>query len=397
MKDQQYLDIILKRGTENIIPNAKDLEKKLTSDQKLNVYLGIDPTATQIHLGHAVPLRKLQAFAELGHTVYFLIGDFTALIGDTSDKNSERPVLTSEEIQQNFQTYKAQASKILDFSKVKVVHNSEWLNQLGFADILNLTRQFSVNDFISRELIRNRIEEGKRVGLAEMLYPLMQGYDSYHLDTDVQLGGTDQTFNMQAGRTLLKNLNQKDSFILANGFLLGTDGRKMSKSWGNAIWLNDTPEDMYGKTMSVQDELVRDYFTLATQLPLAEIDQLLAAHQTQPMELKKKLAHQIVTELHDEPAAQAAAEHFAKTVQHKEAPDDIQVVTVTKSTLTTSELVPILTNAGTVSSNSEARRLLDQQAIYLENEKIVEDEIKLQPTNTIRVGKRKYLQINVKS
>lgn len=212
------IEELLERGVANIIPGREALEKALRSEKKLNVYLGIDPTATRIHLGHAVPLRQLQAFAELGHNVTFLIGDFTALIGDTSDKDSERPVLTAEQIEENFQTYKSQAEKILDFSKVHVRHNSEWLKKLNFEEIVKLCQQFSVGDFISRELIRKRLDSGKRVALHEVLYPVMQGYDSYFMDTDIQLGGTDQTFNMQAGRTLQKNLREKESFVMANVF-----------------------------------------------------------------------------------------------------------------------------------------------------------------------------------
>ena len=200
------IETTLTRGVTNIIPEEKGLAKLLSSDKKLNVYLGIDPTATKIHIGHAVALRKLQEFVELGHNVTFLIGDFTALIGDTSDKNSERPILTSKEIEENFKSYKKQAKKILDFSKVTLRHNSEWLKKLTFTNIVELAQNFSVGDFVGRELIRKRLDEGTRVRLDEMLYPVMQGYDSYLLDTDIQIGGADQTFNMQAGRTQQKNL-----------------------------------------------------------------------------------------------------------------------------------------------------------------------------------------------
>ncbi|EKD85746.1 MAG: hypothetical protein ACD_37C00636G0001, partial [uncultured bacterium] len=232
---------VLIRGVTNIVPGKNELEKLLSSGKKLNVYLGIDPTATKIHLGHAMPLRKLQAFADLGHNVTFLIGDFTALIGDTSDKESERPSLTKEEIEENFQTYKSQAEKILDFSKIKVVHNSEWLSKLTFEEIIKISQQFSAGDFVGRELIKKRLTEGKRVGLHELLYPVMQGYDSYYMDADVQIGGADQVFNIQAGRTLQKSLRNKESFVFCTDYLMGTDGRKMSKSWGNAIWLTDKP------------------------------------------------------------------------------------------------------------------------------------------------------------
>jgi tyrosyl-tRNA synthetase len=322
---QHTIQDILTRGVENCIPHSKKLEEVLESGKKLNVYMGIDPTATNIHIGHAVPLRKLQALAELGHHVTFLIGDFTALIGDTSDKDTERPVLTSEQIRHNFDTYKKQAEKVLDFSQVTVRFNSEWLQKLTFADIVKLTQHFSAGEFVGRELIKKRLTEGKKVGLHELLYPVMQGYDSYFLDTDLQLGGTDQTFNMQAGRTLQKDLRDKESFILANGFLEGTDGRKMSKSWGNAIWLTDQPDEMYGKVMSLKDDLIVNYFTLSTNLPLAEISEIqqhLASGQN-PMSFKKKLAHQIVSELHSIEAADLAQENFERVVQKKELPSEM--------------------------------------------------------------------------
>src|SRR3989339_567090 len=268
----ELIESLVTRGVENIIPGKEKLVELLTSGKTLNVYLGIDPTATRIHLGHAFPLRKLQILADLGHNVTFLIGDFTAKVGDTSDKEAERPILTDEQIEENFQTYKSQAAKFLDFSKVQVHHNSEWLSKLNFGDVLKLTRNFSLNDFISRELIKKRLTEGKPVSLPEVLYPIMQGYDSYFMDTDIQLGGTDQTFNMQAGRVLQKDLRGKESFIIANGFLEGTDGCKMSKTWGNAIWLTDEPNEMFGKVMSLKDELIIQYFTLATNTPLSEIE-----------------------------------------------------------------------------------------------------------------------------
>jgi len=255
----KQIEELLTRSVANIISNKNVLAGKLMSGKKLNIYLGIDPTSTKIHLGHAVVLRKLNQFALLGHNVTFLIGDFTALIGDTSDKTSERPALTIKEIEENFKTYKKQAEKILDFSKIKVRYNSEWLKKLTFEDILKLTQHFSVGDFVGRELIRKRLSENKRVGLHEFLYPVMQGYDSYSMNTDLQVGGTDQTFNMQAGRTLIKDIRNKESFVLTTTILEGTDGRKMSKSWGNAIWLDDMPSDMYIKIMAIKDELISNY------------------------------------------------------------------------------------------------------------------------------------------
>lgn len=377
------IDELLTRGVANIIPGKAELEKALRSGKKLNIYLGIDPTATHIHLGHAVPLRKLQAFVELGHKVTFLIGDFTALIGDTSDKDTERPVLTIEQIEANFATYKAQAEKVLDFSKITVRHNREWLSELNFAEVVKLTRHFSLNDFISRELIKKRLSYGKSVSLPEVLYPVMQGYDSYFMDTDVQLGGTDQTFNMQAGRALQKDLRQKESFVMANVFLTGTDGRKMSKSWGNAIWLDDSAQDVFGKLMSIKDELIDEYFLLATSLPESEF-----THEKNPMDSKKKLAWQVVKELFSDKEADAAQKHFESTVQNKELPKAIDEVGVSDY-----NIIKSLVSTGLAKSYSESRRLLEQNGVKEDQIVITDPQHTIKSGATISVGNRKFVKI----
>src|SRR3990172_11573092 len=331
---------LLTKGVENIIPGKKELAGKLQNNKKLNVYFGIDPTSTKIHLGHAVSLRKLQAFAKNGHNVTFLIGDFNALIGDTSDKDSARPALTKEEIEENFKTYKKQAEKILDFSKVKIKYNSEWLKKLTYEDILKLMHHFSAGDFLGRELVKKRLSENKRVGLHELLYPVTQGYDSLVLNTDLQIGGTDQTFNMQAGRTLIKDIRHKESFVLSTPILEGADGRKMSKSWGNAIWLDDNPTDMYAKVMAINDDLIIKYFTLATNLPLDKIsDYEKKLKKENPINIKKELAFQIVKELHNEKLANEAQKNFEKTVQNKKSPDNILQISVDGSVTASDVLI----------------------------------------------------------
>lgn len=385
---------ILTRGVENIIPDKAKLEQLLDSGKKLNIYLGIDPTATRIHIGHAVPLRKLNELAKLGHNVKFLIGDFTALIGDTSDKDAERPVLNSEQIKANFETYKKQAEKVLDFSKIEVVHNSTWLRELKFEEIVKLCQHFSAGDFTSRELIKKRLENGKKVGLHELLYPVMQGYDSYHMDTDIQLGGTDQTFNMQAGRVLQKDLRAKESFIIANGFLAGTDGRKMSKSWGNAIWLDDEPNEMYGKVMSLRDDLIINYFTLATSLSLSEINKIESQLQAgqNPMSFKKQLARQVVTELHTQDLATRAEAFFEKTVQNKEVPAEIEEVTIKSGT----PILEVLKSAELGVSNSDLKRTLEQGGVELDGTKIT-DPTTVTTAGTLKFGKRTYRKIVFKN
>jgi tyrosyl-tRNA synthetase len=384
---------LLTRGIANIIPNIKELEHALSSRQKLNIYMGIDPTATRIHLGHAVPLRKLQEFARGGHNVTFLIGDFTALIGDTSDKDTERPVLTSEEIEKNFQTYKEQAGKILDFSLVRVVHNSEWLSKLAFTEIVKLCQRFSFGDFASRELIKKRLTDGKHVGLHEALYPVMQGYDSYHLDTDVQIGGADQTFNMQAGRILQEDLRGKNTFVIATKYLTGTDGRKMSKSWGNAIWLDDTPQDMYRKIMAIDDSLIVEYLTLATNMNDTEIEKIekKLTNGENPMDIKKLLAQKIVTELHSKDEARIGQEEFERVVQFREAPNDIPEFKITKGKI----IEDVLIESELVSSKTEIKRLIEQGGIEISGNKLTFESLKQNAIadTIIKIGKHKFLKM----
>lgn len=384
---------ILTRGVVNVIPGKADLQKLLESGKKLNIYLGIDPTATRIHLGHAVPLRKLQSLSEMGHHVTFLIGDFTALIGDTSDKDSERPILTEKEIEENWLTYKKQAEKVLDFSNITVRHNSEWLKKLSFTDIIQLAQHFSVGDFIGRELIKKRLQQGKHVRLDETLYPVMQGYDSYFMDTDIQLGGPDQTFNMQAGRVLQKDLRQKESFVLVTDYLEGTDGRKMSKSWGNAIWLTDEPAEMYGKIMSLNDDLIIQYFSLATNVSQEKVDEVEKRLKDgeNPKHAKQELAFQVVLELYSTHAAEEAQEHFEKTFSEQKPDYNSKVV----------RLTDVTTLAGTISmasgaSISEAKRLISQGAVDVNEKKIIDPAYSLKGGENVKVGKRLFFKVEEK-
>lgn len=398
MENNEKIQDLLERGVENVIPSREELEKLLLSGKKLNIYFGIDPTGTRVHLGHAVGLRKLQKLVELGHKVTFLIGDFTAKIGDTSDKESERPVLTDEQIKENFAEYRKQAEKILDFSKVEIKYNSEWLSKLNFADILELAGYFSLNDFIGRELIRKRLDGGKRVSLPETLYPLMQGYDSYQLDTDIQLGGTDQTFNMQAGRTLNKAMRKKESFIIANGFLPGTDGRKMSKTWDNAIWLNDSPEEIYGKVMSISDEVMREYWIYGTDVSLSEIEEKMKRIEKgeNPMVVKKELAAQIVKELWGGAAVKDAEANFQAKIVKKVGGEDVRTIEFTTDALIAEDLPGQLLEWGLVSSKNEGRRLLSQGAVYINGQRVSPDALKFdlkEGENLLRVGRRRYVKL----
>jgi tyrosyl-tRNA synthetase len=386
------IEEILNRGTANVIPSKEALEKELKSERKLNIYLGIDPTFTELHLGNAVALRKIQQFADAGHNVTFLIGDYTCLIGDTSDKESLRPALSIEQINENFKTYKKQAEKILDFSKVKVRYNSEWLSKLNYEEIIKLTRHFTLGDFISRELIKKRLNEGKTINLSEVLYPVAQGYDSYCMDTDVQVGGTDQTFNIQAGRTLQKNLKGKESFCLTVPIMEGTDGRKMSKSYGNAIWLDDTPSNMYAKTMAINDNLIITYFELATNVPMTEVKNIRKEVELDPMNTKKKLAFEIVKELHSEKDAKEAEENFKKTIQNKELPDEFEDWEITGNIGVNPSACDVVSNY--VKSRSEAKRLIEQGGVTIDGKKItdVNSKIKLEKGQVLKIGKRKYIK-----
>lgn len=401
------LDELLTRGVANIIPNKEELRKLLASGKKLNVYLGIDPTSTKIHLGHAVVLRKLNEFAKLRHNVTFLIGDFTALVGDTSDKESERPILTPEEVEQNFSTYKKQAKKILDFSKVKVRKNSEWLSKLTYAQVFKLKRQFSLNDFISRELIKKRLTEGKTIRFDETEYPIMQGYDSYFLDTDLQIGGTDQTFNMQAGRTLQKKLRNKESYILATEFLMGTDGRKMSKTWENAIWLDDNPQDMFAKIMAINDGLIGQYFTLGTNKNVGEIEEIKNRYLISDSDrikksyiqigIKKELAKSIVTELYSYKDALEAKENFEKTVQQGETPSEIPTFKWINANASGPSISHALFDTGLVGTISEGKRVTLQGGTAINNCIINDPNIPYTPNegDILRVGKRKFIKIKI--
>jgi tyrosyl-tRNA synthetase len=270
-RGKQKIDELLTRGVEEII-DVEHLKKKLESGKQLRVKLGIDPTSANIHLGRSIPLLKLRDFQELGHQIVFIVGDATGVIGDTSDKDSERPMLTRADVEQNLKQYKEQVGKILDLNKIEFRYNSEWLNTLSYDEIGEHANVFSLAEFISRDNIRRRLEAGTRVSLRELLYPLMQGYDSVAIKADVELGGTDQRFNLLAGRTLQAHFGQEPQDILMNPLVAGTDGRKMSSSWGNTVNLTDEPNDMFGKIMSVPDELIIEYFTYMTRVPLAEVE-----------------------------------------------------------------------------------------------------------------------------
>ncbi|KKQ98757.1 MAG: Tyrosine-tRNA ligase [Candidatus Woesebacteria bacterium GW2011_GWB1_39_12] len=378
------IDEFLTRGVANIVPNKDGLEKMLRSEKKLNVYAGFDVTAPKLTLGHTVPFRKLQALAELGHNVTFLIGDFTTLIGDTSDKETERKPIAPKQIKKDLETYQKQASKILDFSKIETKFNSKWLNKLTPQEIIQLCQHFSLGDFIGRELIKKRLESGKRVGLHEVLYPAIQGYDHYYLDTDLQIGATEQTFNMNAGRTLQKDLRGKESYFMTLMILEGTDGRKMSKSWGNAIWIEDKPEEMYAKIMSLGDHLIEQYFILVTSVPMEEVKEKVAKSKKEPLAIKKELAFQIVKEMHSEKDAQRAQEAFEKTFQEQKPEFKTEVSAKENLAQTISQVV---------GSVSEAKRLISQGAVDISGATVYDPTLKVNSGDEIKVGTQTFVKV----
>ncbi len=379
---------ILTRGVAKLIPQAL-AEEKLKKG-KIRMYWGIDPTGANIHLGHAVPLRKMKQLCDAGHEVIFLVGSFTAMIGDPSGRDTMREPLTKEQVKKNFEDYKKQASKILDFKKVKVAYNHEWLEKLTFKDILKLTSEFTVNQMMERDMFERRLKERMPVSLTEFMYPLMVGYDSVMLDVDMELGGTDQEFNMLAGRTLQKAFGKREKFVMTVKLLEGTDGRKMSKTYDNCIYVNDSAKEMYGKTLSIKDELITTYMECATDIPMDEIKEVEKAMKkgANPKDFKMRLAKELVTMYHSDIEAAEAEAEFSKVFSKGGVPDDMPEIRATKGEL----LIDLLIMSKIVPSKSEARRLIQQKAVTM-NETLVEAfDIKAEAGVT-KVGKRKFLRI----
>lgn len=397
---------VLKRGTIEILPED-ELKAKLQKAQKtgepLKIKLGLDPTAPDIHLGNAVVLRKMRQFQDFGHEVIIIIGDFTASIGDPSGASVTRPLLTPEEIAVNARTYAEQYCRILDQSKTQVVYNSEWLGKLGFADIVRIAAKMTVARVLERDDFANRLSEGKPIGLHELLYPMSQAYDSVVLQSDVEVGGTDQTFNILAGRDLQKEFGQEPQVALFLPLLVGLDGtQKMSKSLGNYVGVTESPKDIFGKLMSIPDHLMPQYFELCTDVPMAEIreiDQSLADGKLHPMEAKKRLASEIVTVYHGAEAARQAQAEFEKVFSDRELPSDIPDVIVPESAFKDDRvwIVRLLATTGFAASNGEARRLVEQGAVTLDDEKITDKdaELPLKDGQILRVGKLRFGRIRL--
>lgn len=371
MTQDKQIDEILTRGVAEVI-EEEHLRTRLASGKKLRIKLGIDPTSANLHLGRSVVLLKLRDFQDLGHQIILLVGNATGVIGDTSDKEAERPMLSHEDIQKNLESYKEQAGKILDMEKVEVVHNADWLDKLGYKEIGEHADQFSVHEFIARDNIKKRLDAGKRVSLREVLYPLMQGFDSVHLQADVEIGGTDQRFNLLAGRSLQDHFGQEQQDVLMVSLINGIDGRKMSSSWGNTINLLDTSRDMGEKIMNMPDDAVRDYFVHCTRVPLEEVETVLSLDD--PRKQKVRLAEALIALYHSEKVAQQEVDYLTKKFILKEAViDELDVCQTKEGT----PLVELLVSIGAATSKGDARRKIEQGGVSLNNEKVTDSALPL--------------------
>jgi tyrosyl-tRNA synthetase len=395
--DKKIINRILNKAVEQILPDKEALEKKLLAGEKLNIYQGFDPTAPTLHIGHTVGMGKLEDFRKLGHNVIFLIGDFTARIGDPSDKEearaSARKVLTKEEIAENLKLYVDQASHVVDIENkdnpVKILYNSTWLEPLDFGDIIKLASEFTVQQMVKRKMFQKRLEEDKPIYLNEFLYPLMQGYDSVMMDIDVEVGGNDQLFNMLAGRDMVRNHLDKEKIVITGKLLTTAGGDKMGKSEGNMIKLSDDPKDIYGKVMAFTDEQIVDGFELLTSADLDELEEINKRFQgnENPMKLKKELAFRVTSELKSKEDAQSAQEYFESVFQNKSTDPDLKEVEVNQKEY---DILELITEVNLAPSKSQARRLIEQNAVSINNKKVDDWQktVTLTQPITLKVGKK---------
>ncbi|MFA6006566.1 MAG: tyrosine--tRNA ligase [Candidatus Paceibacterota bacterium] len=377
----------LTRAVQNIYPSRELLEKKLAGGDKLRIYLGIDPTGPTLHIGHGVVLLKLRELQDLGHQIILLIGDFTAMIGDPSDKTAARKKLTKEEVLANCKNYVAQAGKIIDVDKTEIRFNSEWLGKMNFADVLELAANFTVQQMLERDMFEKRLENKQPIYLHEFFYPAMQGYDSEALRVDAEVGGNDQTFNMLAGRTLMSKQG-KEKFVMSVKLLTDPTGKKMGKSEGNMVTMEDSPESMFGKVMSWPDTMMETAFEICTRVPADEYKKITEGN---PLEAKLALAGAITKIYHGETGAKEGREYFAATIQNKELPTDITEVTAEKG----DALSEIILKHKLVASKGEFTRLVKEGGVQINGEKLHDPFYKISEPITVKIGKLRYLKILV--
>jgi len=401
--DKKLIAELLTRGVEKIYPSRELLEKKLQSGEKIRLYCGYDPSATSLHIGNAISINKLAQFQKLGHEVIFLLGDFTGMIGDPTDKKATRKKLTREQVLENSREYQSQASAYLDFdgdNPTQVLYNSAWNDQLNFKELIELSSHFTVQQMIQRDMFQERLKEERPIYLHEFLYPLTQAYDSVAMDVDLEIGGNDQMFNMMCGRDLMKSLKNKEKFVLTLKLLADDAGNKMGKSEGNAVFLDAAPNDMYGTVMSWPDGTIGVAFELCTNIPYEEVEQIkadLKKAKANPRDLKMRLALEITKINHGEKLALEAQENFVKTVQNKEMPDDIPNFKASSKTI---NVLDLLVESKLAPSKSEARRLIDQGGVKI---KMGQDDfatisdinltVEIKGEIIIQRGKRQYLKI----
>ena len=394
--DEKTLDRVLHRGVAEVIVE-EEIVRLLQEGKPLRLKMGFDPSSPDIHIGHVVGLRKLRQLQELGHQVILIVGDWTARIGDPSGQSATRKMLSTEEVESNAQTYMRQFFKIVDRERTEAVYQSEWFGQFDLAKVIELTSRFTVAQFLAREDFSKRYREGRPIAITELLYPLLQAYDSVAIRSDVEFGGTDQKFNLLVGRELQSMEGQRPQQLLLVPLLVGTDGsQKMSKSLGNAIGVEDPPQEQYGRVMSLRDELISDYFDLVTDVEsedVQEMRQAMAAGSANPMELKKRLAREIVGQFHDAAAAREAEAHFERVVQRGEAPEEM--TTIAMEVIGESWLSRVLVGASLASSVGEAKRLISQGAVEINGVKVAADYLAsdLRPGDTLRVGKQRYARV----
>jgi tyrosyl-tRNA synthetase len=385
------MNYLLKRAVAEIISET-ELVQLLQSGKTLRIKEGLDPSSPDIHVGHMASLRKMRQFQDLGHKIVIIVGDWTAQIGDPTGRSVTRPMLTAEQVKANAETYLKQFFKIVDKEKTEVRFQSEWFGKFDLADVLRLTSKFTVAQFLAREDFNKRFNEQKPIAITELLYPLMQAYDSVAVQADVELGGTDQKFNFLVGRELQSMMGQHPQQCFMVPLLVGTDGvQKMSKSLGNYIGIAEAPETIYGKTMSIRDNLIMQYFELVTDVPeeeLSEFKKHLENNTENPMALKKRLAREIVTQLYGAKEAQEAGEYFIKTVQKKETPDEIKEFKINAD----ATIGRLLVDAGLAASRSEANRLILQGAVSIDGVKIIDINQHIGKNVIIKAGKRRYLK-----
>ncbi|NTW22936.1 tyrosine--tRNA ligase [Candidatus Falkowbacteria bacterium] len=396
--DQAKINEVMSRGVENIYPNREFLAKELTSGKRLRIYCGFDPTAPALHIGNAIQINKLGQLQALGHEIIFLIGDFTATIGDPTDKKATRKKLTREEVVANSKNFKKQASAYIKFTgdnPAKVLRNSKWLDKISFADLIELAAHFTVGQLIVRDMFQQRIKEEKPIHLHEFLYPLAQGYDSVAMDVDMEIGGNDQTFNMLCGRDLMKSLGMKEKFVLTTKLLVDDTGKKMGKSEGNIVALDESPENMYGKIMSWPDGAIMNGFELCTNIPLAEVEAMRAELKTgkNPRDAKMRLALEVTRINHGEKKAKQAEAHFVKMVQKKEVPDEVETVRMPIKNI---KLIDLLVELKLAASKGEARRLIEQGGVKINEQAItdVNKDVNIEHAPMlVQRGKRQFVRV----